>query len=206
MRPRPDDDNYFTECDRCHAPRQLVMMMYGERLLIHPLPEGASNKSNSHDEEVLVLCGYCSDMKTKGKSGKRPIQPFTVCEFCKQPVWDYSDFRGHISLCQRCAFRCDGVSDEELTQKNLFIRDEGAIAGIDMWKYILTQIVRNVDKNVVYQALGLITSFYEDRGITTEELETQLNELPFAEGYHKRLRGDPNEQLLKEFKPIMRPN
>jgi hypothetical protein len=97
--------------------------------------------------------------------------------FLQGTVWDYrSKARLNHTLCDSCELRFDDFSPAQLRQKNLWVSgDNGAIDGIDMWKFILTQIVRAVEKSPI-SGIGLHHRLLREQNISAEELEEQLNQ------------------------------
>lgn len=194
----------FSECGQCHAPRQLVEMVYGEDLVVFQM------QGSKKPQDALALCRYCADMKTKGFSNLRPLEPFTICDFCRKPSWDFEPSSGYESLCNSCAFRYDGVSPGPLERKRLVTTGQGLEEGAEMWKFILTQIVWLIDKDDVRKALDAIIEHYESDG-EYWDLMDQLQTMPSSPGFVKRIYEDfqkkraPFSKLI-EFKPPTKPN
>jgi hypothetical protein len=197
-------DEYFSECSDCRAPRSLVEMVYGEDLLIHPRPDAKTNRP----EDMLGLCRHCYEVRTNGKSHLRKLRPFTVCDFCKQPSWDFECNGGYDSLCTKCAYRYRGISPGPLIERRLVISEEGLTEGMEMWKFILKEMLWMVDKSAVLQAIRAITDHYENNGDDGELIRT-LDEMPSPAGYFKNQWDKENKdlyELLRSFSPSIKPN
>jgi len=201
----PEYDEQFSECGHCHAPRRLVEMVYGEDLLVFQM------QGSTKPEDALALCRYCADIKTRGGSDLRPLEPFTICDFCRKPSWDFASSSGQESLCNSCAYRYEGIHPHPLREKRLITTREGVQEGLEMWKFILTQIVWLIDKNDIVKALNVIVEHYESDSEEYWDLMDRLEKMPSSEGYVKRLyrdfkkKRDPYDKLL-EFKPSGKPN
>jgi hypothetical protein len=200
----PEYEEYFSECGHCHAPRQLVEMVYGEDLVVFQM------QGSTKPEEALALCRHCADIKTKGFSNLRPLEPFTVCDFCRKPSWDFGCSSGYDSLCNACAYRYNGISPGPLTQKRLITTRDGLLEGLEMWKFILTQMVWMIDKNDILRAFNAIVEHYEEDG-EYWDLMDQLETMPSSQGYVKRQYEDAKKKRapynkLIEFKPPKKPN
>jgi hypothetical protein len=187
-------DEYFSECSDCRAPRSLVEMVYGEDLLIHPRPGAKTNKP----DDVLGLCRHCYEIRTNGRSELRELRPFTVCDFCKQPSWDFECNGGYDSLCTKCAYRYRGISPGPLIERRLVISEEGVSEGMEMWKFILKEMLWIVDKDAVLQALRAITNHYEHDG-SYDELIRTLDEIPSPAGYLRNQWGKDKTKDLYEM-------
>lgn len=200
----PEHDEHFSECDHCQAPRQLVEMVYGEDFVIFQM------QGSSKPEDALALCRHCADIKTKGFSRLRPLKPFTICNFCRKPSWDFGCSSGYESLCNDCAFRYDGVFPGPLTRKRLVTTGQGLKEGLEMWKFILTQMVWMIDKNDILKAFNAIVEHYEKDG-EYWGLMGQLETMPSSHGYVKRQYEDAKKKRapfskLIEFKPPKKPD
>jgi hypothetical protein len=200
----PEHNEYFSECGHCHAPRQLAKMVYGEDLVIFQM------QGSAKPEDALALCRYCAESKTKGFSNLRPLEPFTICDFCRKPSWDFGSSSGYETLCNDCAYRYNGISPGPLTRKRLITAQEGLLEGLEMWKFILTQIVWMIDKNDILEAFNAIVKHYEEDG-EYWDLMDQLETMPSSPGYVKRLYENAKKKRapfnkLIEFKPPRKPN
>jgi hypothetical protein len=198
------DSDQFSECGQCQAPRLLVEMVYGEDLVVFQM------QGSKKPEDALALCRHCADIKTKGFSRLRPLEPFTICDFCRKPSWDFGCSSGYESLCNDCAYRYNGISPGPLTRKRLVTTGQGVQEGLEMWKFILTQIVWMIDKDDIRKAFNAIVEHYEEDGEYWGLME-QLETMPSSAGYVKRQyedakkKRDPFSKLI-EFQPPTKQN
>ena len=87
---------------------------------------------------------------------------------------------------------------------------QGLEEGLEMWKFILMQIIWMIDKDDVLKAFNAIVEHYEEDG-EYWELMDHLETMPSSDGYVKRQyqdakkRRDPFSKLI-EFKPPTKPN
>jgi hypothetical protein len=95
-----------------------------------------------------------------------------------------------------------------LIERRLVISEEGLTEGMEMWKFILKEMLWMVDKSAVLQAIRAITDHYENNGDDGELIRT-LDEMPSPAGYFKNQWDKENKdlyELLRSFSPSIKPN
>jgi hypothetical protein len=186
-------------CERCEAPRQLVILVYDQDLHVHH--RSYARIGNERPEDLEALCRRCHEIETFGRSELREIKPYARCEYCKEPVWDYACSHGIEALCADCTLLMHGISPRKITSERLEVNAEGKIEpGIEFWKHVLGQITWMIHKDDVRKALELAIEGWEKNDPSCWRA---FRESPSREGFVRRIydkyKADPGATALEEI-------
>jgi hypothetical protein len=161
-------------CDRCETPRKLAFLVYNQDLRII----GAEKDP----KDLEALCLRCHEIETLGRTDLREIPPYSHCEHCKKPVWDFACDHGVEALCADCTFMLYGVSPRAITSPRLEPNEEGNLEpGMHFWKSVIRQILWMIHKDDVQKAVELTIDCLEHDDPGRWFLE--MGEIPSREGF-----------------------
>src|SRR5690348_9324273 len=178
---RADYLSQIEGCNRCEAPRKLVVLVYDQDLHVHH--RSYARIGNERPEDLEALCRRCHEIETFGRSELRVINPADICQHCKEAIWDFG-LRRRDGLCDDCQYLLEGVAPRWITEHRLVPDERGVLVqDIGMWKFILRQMVWMVDKDDIRRAIDIAVRHYET---DDDSAWSDLADLPEHPGYVKR--------------------
>lgn len=193
-------------CERCEAPRKLVVLVYDQDLHVHH--RSYARVGNERPDDLEALCRRCHEIETFGRSELRKIEPYTHCFHCKKAVWDYACDHGIEALCADCTLMVHGVSPRAITSPRLEPNGDGNLEpGVDFWKFVLRQIMWMIHKDDVKRAFDVTLDCLERDDPAAWWLA--MPEIPSREGFvrsiYDKYKTNPNASTLEEIEAEHQP-
>jgi len=85
---------HTSSCERCRLPRWLASVAYDQDLNVHHT--SYANLGNEDWMDLQVLCRYCHEIETFGRTDLRPVKS-ARCEMCGEIHYDV-----YAKLCRTC--------------------------------------------------------------------------------------------------------
>lgn len=171
-------------CERCDAPRKLVVLVYDQDLHLHH--RSYARVGNERPEDLEALCRRCHEIETFGRSELRKIEPYSHCQHCKEPVWDFACDHGIEELCARCTLMLDGLSPRAITSPRLERDADNLSPGPAFWKFVLWEIVRMIHPTAVQKALTATIESLEREESYSSWLDA-VRDIPSSQGFVRKL-------------------